>query len=342
MTSKTAHLLAQEYKLMDGLTLPVRISNKDLEAETLEPEKAEKLSIDGAQGKGKLNLYVFRPASAGDGEITPVIYYMHGGGYQFGNTALSEEAIQELADSNDATVVSVDYTLTLDPAYKYPMEIEDAYAGLLYVYKHADELHVDKDRIIIEGESAGGGLTARLALYNRDKGEVPLKGQVLIYPMLDYRTGGKEDIYNNEYAGEFVWTRENNVSGWMDLKAGMEKELTAEEMIYFSPAVAQVRQLKGLPEAVVIVGSLDLFCDEDIDYAKKLIQAGVFTELYVEPGVPHAYDAFAGTPQTDRYSKLINNAIARMFGIRKSAETSDAEKKELEGILKHLKNLLGQ
>lgn len=85
---------------------------------------------------------------------------------------------------------------------------------MLYVYEHADELNVDRDNIVIEGESAGGGLTARLALYNLDKGEVPLKGQVLIYPMLDYRTGGEEDIYNNEYAGEFVWTKENNIFGW--------------------------------------------------------------------------------------------------------------------------------
>ena len=196
-------------------------------------KNAEKLTIDGAQGEGKLNLFLFRPKNYIEGEKTPVIYYMHGGGYQFGNTGLFEDTIQNLADANNATVVSVDYTLTLDPAYKYPMELEDAYAGLLYVYENADVLGVDPDRIVIEGESAGGGLTARLALYNRDKGKVPLKGQVLIYPMLDYRTGGKDDLYNNEYAGEFIWTRDNNVLGWADLKAGQEKELTDEEMIYF-------------------------------------------------------------------------------------------------------------
>jgi acetyl esterase/lipase len=324
-TSKSAHLLADGYELAEYLTLPVGLSNKDLDVENSEPEKAEKLSIDGTRGKEKLNLYVFRPEKAEDDEVTPVIYYMHGGGYQFGNTALFEEGIQDLADANNATVVSVDYPLTLDPDYKYPMELEDAYAGLLYVYEHADELNVDKDNIIIEGESAGGGLTARLALYNRDKGEVPLKGQVLVYPMLDYRTGGEEDIYNNEYAGEFVWTKENNISGWADLKAGQEKELTDEEMVYFSPATATADQLKGLPEAIVIVGSLDLFCDEDMDYAKKLMEAGVFTELYVEPGVPHAYDAFAGTPQEKRFNELRDNAIARMFGTENDSNVSEKE-----------------
>ena len=334
-SSKTAHLLADGYELMEYLTLPVRLSNQDLDVENLEPKNAEKLTIDGAQGEGKLNLFLFRPKNYIEGEKTPVIYYMHGGGYQFGNTGLFEDTIQNLADANNATVVSVDYTLTLDPAYKYPMELEDAYAGLLYVYENADELGVDPDRIVIEGESAGGGLTARLALYNRDKGKVPLKGQVLIYPMLDYRTGGEDDIYKNEYVGEFIWTRENNVSGWADLKAGQEKELTDEEMIYFSPAVATPEQLKGLPEAIVIVGSLDLFCDEDIDYAKKLMEAGVFTELYVEPGVPHAYDSFAGTPQEIRSNERRDNAIARMFGTDYEPEASE-EEEGYEGYIKYL------
>lgn len=319
----SAHLLPEGYELVKGLTIPVGTTNADLEADQLEPKKARKLSIDGAQGKGKLNLYVFRPAKVRDNEITPVIYYMHGGGYQFGNTGMFADGIQESADTSGATFVSVDYTLTKDPCYKYPMELEDAYAGLLYVYEHADELCVDKDNIVIRGESAGGGLTARLALYNRDKGKVPLKGQILIYPMLDYRTGGEEDIYKNEYAGEFIWTKEDNVSGWNDLKAGQDRELTDEEMLYFSPAVATVEQLKGLPQAFMIVGSLDLFCGEDMDYAKKLMEAGVFTELYVEPGVPHAYESLSWTPQAARLDELVNNATARMLGTEGNSKDED-------------------
>ena len=330
--SKSAYLLAEGYEIMDGLTIPVGLTNKDLEADDLEPEMAEKLSVDGAQGEGKLNLYVFRPANIEADEVTPVIYYIHGGGYQFGNTGMFEGGIQDIADASHATVVSVDYTLTKDPSYKYPMELEDAYAGLLYVYEHADELNVDPDNMIIEGESAGGGLTARLALYNRDKGEVPLKGQILIYPMLDYRTGGEDDIYNNEYAGEFVWTKENNRSGWADLFAGQDEKIPDEEMIYFSPATATVEQLKGLPETFMIVGSLDLFCDEDMDYAQKLMEAGIFTELHVEPGVPHAYESLEGTPQEKRFKELRNNATARMLG---NTETSD-EEAYYEDILEYL------
>ena len=332
---KSEHLLAKGYEIVKGLTVPVGTSNKDLQVENLEPKNAEKLSIDAIPGREKLNLYVFRPAKVKDGEKTPVIYFIHGGGYHFGNTAMDESKIQGVADGNNVTVVSPDYTLSLDPSYKYPVELEEVYAGLLYVYKHADELNVDKDNIVIEGESAGGGLTARLALYNRDKGEVPLKGQVLIYPMLDCRTGGKDDIYNNEYAGEFIWTKENNVFGWGKLLAGQEKKLADEEMIYFSPATATAEQLKGLPETFMIVGSLDLFCGEDMDYARKLMEAGVFTELYVEPGVPHAYEYLEGTPQTERFYEMRDRATARMLGLKYNPKGSE-EKTGFGDLLKYL------
>ncbi|MBR1856083.1 MAG: alpha/beta hydrolase fold domain-containing protein [Oribacterium sp.] len=197
---------------------------------------------------------------------------------------------------------------------------------------------MDPDNIVIEGESAGGGLTARLALYNRDKGCVPLKGQVLIYPMLDCRTGGRDDIYRNEYAGEFVWTKENNVFGWGKLLEGQENKLSDDEKIYFSPALADVEQLKGLPETFMIVGSLDLFCNEDMDYARKLMQAGVFTELYVEPGVPHAYEYLEWTPQASRFLELRNHASIRMLGTEEKSQTPDAGI-ELGDLLKYISGM---
>jgi acetyl esterase/lipase len=330
MKTKSTDLLAKGYELIDGITVPVGTSNVDLGVEGKEPQNAKKLTI--AVGNVKINMYVFRPSNYKEGEKTPLVYFIHGGGYHFGNVSMDEAKIQGVADGSDATVIAPDYTLSLDPAYKYPMELEQVYAGLLYAYEHADELNVDPDNIVIEGESAGGGLTARLALYNKDKGKVPLKGQVLIYPMLDYRTGGEKDIYNNEYAGGCVWTKENNVFGWGKLIEGQDKELSDEEMIYFSPAVATPEQLKGLPETFIIVGSLDLFCDEDITYAQKLMEAGIFTELYVEPGVPHAYEYLEWTSQAHRFLELRNNATARMLGAEKDVKES-AEAKAFRELL---------
>ena len=342
MALKSEHLLAEGYDLLKGLTIPVGTSNKDMGVEGQEPEKAEKLTIDAktVQGKRKLNLYVFHPEKAVNSEKTPVIYFIHGGGYHFCNVSTDADRIQRAADGSGAIVVAPDYTVTLDPSYKYPMELEEVYAGLLYVYEHADELHVDKDNIVIEGESAGGGLAARLALYNRDKGNVPLKGQVLIYPMLDYRTGGKDDIYNNEYAGEYIWTKENNVFGWGKLIEGQEKKLTDGEMIYFSPAVATAEQLKGLPETFMIVGSIDLFCSEDMDYARKLMEAGVFTELHVEPGVPHAYEYLEWTPQAARFYELRDNATKRMLGMEEELKTPFTEE-EYGELLKYISSICG-
>ena len=330
---KETNLLAKGYELIDGITVPVGTSNVDLGVEGKEPQNAEKLTI--VVGNEKINMYVFRPSNYKEGEKTPFIYFIHGGGYHFGNVSMDEPKIQGIADGSGATVIAPDYTLSLDPSYKYPMELEQVYAGLLYAYEHADELNVDPDNIVIEGESAGGGLTARLALYNKDKGKVPLKGQVLIYPMLDYRTGGEKDIYKNEYAGHCVWTKENNVFGWGKLMEGQDKELSDEEMIYFSPAVATVQQLKGLPETFMIVGSLDLFCDEDMSYAQKLMEAGVFTELYVEPGVPHAYEYLEWTPQAHRFLELRNRATARMLGAEKNQEESGEAKAFRELLLKY-------
>ncbi len=333
MKTKSANLLAKEYELIDGVTVPVGTSNVDLAVEGKEPQNAEKLTI--AVGTEKINLWVFRPANYKEGEKTPLVYFIHGGGYHFGNVSMDEPKIQGVADGSGATVIAPDYTLSLDPDYKYPMELQQVYAGLLYAYEHAGELNVDPDNIVIEGESAGGGLTARLALYNKDKGMVPLKGQVLIYPMLDYRTGGEKDIYKNEYAGHCVWTKENNVFGWGKLLEGQDKELTDEEMIYFSPAVATIEQLKGLPETFMIVGSLDLFCDEDMSYAQKLMEAGIFTELYVEPGVPHAYEYLYWTPQAQRFFELRDHATARMLGAEKDVKESDEAKAFRELLLKY-------
>ena len=333
MKTKSANLLAREYKLIDGITVPVGTSNVDVEVEGKEPQNAKKITI--TVGSEKVNMYVFRPSNYKEGETTPLIYFIHGGGYHFGNVCMDEAKIQGVAEGGSATVIAPDYTLTLDPSYKYPMELEQVYAGLLYAYEHAEEFNVDPDNIVIEGESAGGGLAARLALYNRDKGKVPLKGQVLIYPMLDYRTGGENDIYKNEYTGGCVWSKENNVFGWGKLIEGQDKELSAEEMIYFSPAVATVEQLKGLPETFMIVGSLDLFCDEDISYAQKLMEAGVFIEFYMEPGVPHAYEYLEWTPQARRFIELRNHATARMLGAEKDVKESAEEKAFRELLLKY-------
>ena len=315
MNLKSRHLLLNECKqVIDELSKKLINSNlRDFLKQLLENlpnvEKDEHIIIDGVEKDNKLDLYIYRPKNIQNTK-TPVIYYMHGGGYIMGNATMYGTAFNYLANKHNATLISIEYRLSTKAPY--PADLNDAYSGLKYIYHNADKLNIDKNNIIIMGESAGGGLTARLGLYNKDHDKIPIKGQVLIYPMLDYRTGGNNDIYKNEYAGEYIWTKELNQIGWTSLKK--DQIIPEKEMLYYSPAMASVEELKGIPDTFIIVGGLDLFVNECFDYANKLIQAGIPTEFFCEPGVVHAYDLLLNkSPQAARFIELRDNAVEKMF-----------------------------
>ena len=302
---KSYDLVADEYKevILDDM-IWINLANTP-------QDQGETFTIDSPKPGAQLTIHYYRPDNAGQ-EVTPVVYYCHGGGYQMGSATMYGNVFREMANRLGATVFSVEYTLATDPTHTYPIELMEAYAGLVYVHEHGDELHVDGNNIVIMGESAGGGLTARMALWNKDKGNVPVKGAVLIYPMLDYRTGGPDDLYNDDMTGEFVWSAEENVSGWHDLCHG--QEIPAEEMIYYSPAVATPEQLHGFPTTFLIVGTLDLFVHEDVAFVEQLSRAGVQAESFVETGVPHSYDVMlTDSPQTIRFKNLRDEAVRKMF-----------------------------
>ena len=314
---KSRHLLVNEYKqILDEMIQKMMNSNQEeieFHKQFLENlpnvEKDEHIIIDGVEKDNKLDLYIYRPKNLKN-KKTPVIYYMHGGGYLIGNATMYGTSFSYLANKHNATVISIEYRLSTKAPY--PADLNDAYSGLKYIYHNADKLNIDKSNIIIMGDSAGGGLTARLGLYNKDHDKIPIKGQVLIYPMLDYRTGGNNDIYKNEYAGEYIWTKELNQIGWTSLKK--DQIIPEKEMLYYSPAMASVEELKGLPDTFIIVGGLDLFVNECFDYANKLIQAGIPTEFFCEPGVVHAYDLLLNkSPQAARFIELRDNAVEKMF-----------------------------
>jgi acetyl esterase/lipase len=192
---------------------------------------------------------------------------MHGGGYLFGDAEMMDIPNTMLAAQLQCVVVSVDYRLA--PETHFPGPLNDCYAALKWLHDNAAELSVDPKRIATKGESAGAGLAAALALMARDKGEVPIIFQQLDAPMLDDRTCTTKTP--NAFTGEFVWTREANHFAW-------------SSMLGQAPGSAGISQY-----AYILVGALDLFLDEDIDYAKRLLAAGVPTELHVYPGVFHGF-----------------------------------------------------
>ncbi|MFF5360333.1 alpha/beta hydrolase [Streptomyces scabiei] len=240
--------------------------------------------VPGPPGEPEISLLICRPAAPATPAALPVIYHVHGGGMIVGNNRGGVDAPLAWAREVGAVVVSVEYRLA--PEHPHPAPVEDVYAGLLWTAGHAHEFGGDAERIIIAGASAGGGLTAALALLTRDrKGPRPI-GQVLLCPMLDDRN---DTPSAHQMAGRGVWDRTANETGWTALLG--ERRGGAEVSQYAAPARA--RDLSGLPPAFLDVGSAETFRDEVVAYASRLWQAGGVAELHVWPGGFHGFDGFA-------------------------------------------------
>lgn len=237
------------------------------------------LAAPGRDGAPDVPLYVYR-AKGVEGAL-PCILHLHGGGYVAGDAASMGDFHRAMADDLGCAIVSVEYRLA--PETAFPGNVEDCYAGLDYVMAHADELGIDSARVGVMGESAGGGLAAALALLARDRGEHRLAFQHLIYPMLDDRTSTRE---HHPTAGQFIWNNAKNLFGWAAL-LGHE---AGREGVSHHAAPARAESVAGLPPTYLMTGALDLFVDEDVDYARRLIAAGVPCELHVYPGAFHAFN----------------------------------------------------
>lgn len=162
--------------------------------------------------------------------------------------------------------------------------------------------------LYVFGHSGGGGLAAALALPARDRVAPALRGQVLVYPMLDARTGTAEAPVDNPTTGEFFWTQAANRFGWAALRG--PASVPAEQLGYFSPALAA--DLAGLPPTFVGVGALDLFLEEDIAYALRLARAGVPVEAHVYNGGVHGFDGLPGS-LAEQFNADLRAAFRRLL-----------------------------
>lgn len=235
--------------------------------------------IPGPPGAPDVAVSVYCPVKR-SGSL-PCVVHIHGGGFVMGSAAGSQGALLPLAANLDCCIVSVDYRLA--PETPYPGAIEDCYAALLWVNAQAELLGIDRDRIGVMGESAGGGLAAALALLIRDRAELTIAFQHLIYPMLDDRTCVKDPASS---CGEFVWTREHNRFGWSSL---LGREAGSEGVSPYA-APARATDLSQLPATYIGCGALDLFLTENLEYAARLARSGVPVEVNVYPGAFHAFN----------------------------------------------------
>lgn len=261
--------------------------------------------VPGPEGAPDVRILLYQPTQTP--QSTAALLWLHGGGYVSGSVDLEDIRARSIAAELGCVMVSVDYRLA--PETPFPGPLEDCYAVLRWLHANAGELGVDTGRLAVGGGSAGGGLAAALALLARDRGEIPLAFQVLIAPMLDDRTVVIEPPH--PYTGEFIWTRESNRFGWASL-LGQEP---GSDGISPYAAAARAENLARLPSTFIAVGALDLFLEEDMEYARRLTRAGVPTELHVYPGVYHGFQMVPSAWVTQAVARDQISAIRRALQV---------------------------
>ena len=231
-------------------------------------------------GGKTIKILIVRPENASSERRVPGVLWIHGGGYMLGMPEMvyMSRAI-DLVTKAGAVVLSPDYTLSLRAPY--PTALRECHAALLYMAKHAGELGISPDQIVVGGESAGGGLAAALCMYAKDHQTVKIAFQMPLYPMLDcFDTDSSRDNHAK------IWNTRRNHIGWKLYLRGLKgrKRIPA----YASPARRE--DYSGLPPCYTFVGDIEPFYRETLDYAANLRAVGVDAEVDVYKGFYHAYD----------------------------------------------------
>jgi acetyl esterase/lipase len=271
--SRRAAFEAFQRRSHEALPMPADVTVKDFVA----------VAADGTQ----LMLRWYEKEGSSPGSA---VYYVHGGGMILSNVSIYDRPVSRYVSASGVPFLSVEYRYA--PEHPHPVPVEDCYTGLSWLVEHADELGVDASRIAVMGDSGGGGVAAGLAIATRDRPGPKLARQILIYPMLDDRNT-TPDPHLVPY---MTWSYDDNSTGWGALLGDALGSADVSE--YAAPA--RLADPSGLPPTYIDVGELDIFRDEDIDYARRLVAAGVTTELHVHPGVPHGWEVFAPDIEVSR------------------------------------------
>jgi acetyl esterase/lipase len=263
-----------------GLRESVDLRLEALNAATFSPPDVTRSDFEVTAGDGSPVLVRwYRKEGEDPGSA---VVYLHGGGMLLGSLEAYDRMVANYVSRSGVPMLSVDYRLA--PEHPHPTPVEDCYAALEWLVAHVAELGVDPSRVGVMGDSAGGGLAAGVALLARDRG-VALARQVLVYPMLDDRN----TVPDPELAPFAGWTYDNNLTGWTALLG----DAVGGSAVHHSAAPARATNVEGVAPAYIEVGELDIFRDEDVDYARRLASAGISVELHVHPGAPHGFERLA-------------------------------------------------
>jgi acetyl esterase/lipase len=261
--------------------------------------------VPGPPGAPEVRLRSYRPAGI-EGPL-PAVYYVHGGGMVIGAIETEDAITRWLCAAVGCAAVSVEYRLA--PENPHPAPVEDCYAGLLWTAANAERLGIDPARIAVYGGSAGGGLAAATAILARDRGGPALAFQMLLYPMLDDRSCTPSCREIDDVGVFDGWASEE---GWRALLG----DRWATDAVDPTAAPARSTDLSGLPPTWIDVGEIDSLRDESVEYALRLLQAGVATDLHVYPAVFHAWEVFVpGAEASARVKADRVAALRRAFAL---------------------------
>lgn len=317
----TAHLLDAELKSLPELLttadmtdelLPVSREQEErvrseVQSTATDPSVSREIIMIPGQSTESVRCLLYRPTQAEP--LMPAYLHIHGGGYILGNPEMSDAMSSFLCSKLGITILSVDYRLA--PEHPFPAPLDDCYSALAWLYNRAADLGIDTQRIAIGGESAGGGLAAALAILARDRGEYAICHQHLTYPMIDNLTGSEERPAD-PLTGEFVWTSKSNQYAW--------KKYLGDAPAIAPQVPARLENFEGLPPMWLHTASMDLFRDENIDYAQRAIRAGVKVDLILLSGACHGWQLIPRTKMLRRYAKEYMQGLAKGLSIELAAD----------------------
>lgn len=239
--------------------------------------------IPGPPGAPDIEVTIFRPAGSETSTLAGFVN-IHGGGMIVGHRSWETARVVDIVAEHGVVAVNVEYRLA--PEDPYPAGVEDCYAAFVWTHTHATELGIDPARIVVGGGSAGGGLTAAVALLARDRRGPVMAGQLLLCPMID---NTNTTVASRQYDGIGTWQRDMNLLAWSCV-LGEELAFSTEAPAYAAPSRAT--DVSGLPPAYIEVGEAETFRDEDTEYALRIWATGGQAELHVWGGGAHGFDMY--------------------------------------------------
>jgi acetyl esterase/lipase len=269
----------------------------------------EERAVPGPAGAPPVTVVVHRPDGEAPPGGRPALLDVHGGGFVLGSAAMELAFAVQVARELGAVVVAPDYRLA--PEHPFPAGLDDCYAVLRWMADDAGALGIDPARIAVGGQSAGGGLSAALALLARDRGGPAICFQFLGIPELDHRL---QTTSMRTFVDTPLWNRPAAERSWAAYLGG------APATAYASPAIAE--DLTGLPPAYVSTMEFDPLRDEGIAYALRLMEAGVSVELHSFPGTFHGSALMQAAEVSRREADEVLGALARGLGVTRTGRRS--------------------